>query len=165
MQTSTAPATFSLSRSGPQPSSSSRNPWVAAPLPYSAGKSSPFLKSCTQTTYDPAPSAPSLLLALLGSFHFFTTGHQAVLSSIQWDVAFIPLSTIRYPWTPILIVLNSFGAQILTALAVPATVLWKMPPSSRVCWATLRAPRPRTCSSMPRSRSLPACGRATCAGT
>jgi len=69
-----------------------------------------------------------IVLALLGSFHFFKTGHQATLSSIQWESAFIPLSTIRYPWSPLLVILNSFGAQILTAVAVPLVVLWKQPP-------------------------------------
>ncbi|KAI9036672.1 mannose-ethanolamine phosphotransferase GPI13 [Aspergillus affinis] len=68
-----------------------------------------------------------IVLALLGSFYYFKTGHQAVLSSIQWETAFIPLSTIKYPWSPILVVLNTFGAQILTAVAVPLTVLWKRP--------------------------------------
>lgn len=44
------------------------------------------------------------------------------------ESAFIPLKTIRYPWTPLLLVLNSFGAQILTTIAVPLVVLWKQPP-------------------------------------
>lgn len=68
-----------------------------------------------------------VVLGLLGSFHYFKTGHQAALSSIQWESAFIPLDTIRYPWSPILIVMNTFGAQILAAVAVPLTVLWKRP--------------------------------------
>ncbi|MCJ1385138.1 mannose-ethanolamine phosphotransferase gpi13 [Xylographa soralifera] len=69
-----------------------------------------------------------VILALLGSFHFFKTGHQATLASIQWNAAFIALKTIRYPWSPILIILNTFGAQILTVIAVPLVVLWKQPP-------------------------------------
>ncbi|KAJ5533522.1 hypothetical protein N7494_010074 [Penicillium frequentans] len=68
-----------------------------------------------------------VILGVLGSFYFFKTGHQATLSSIQWETAFIPLSTIQYPWSPLLVVLNTFGAQILAALAVPLTVLWKRP--------------------------------------
>lgn len=78
-----------------------------------------------------------VVLGLLGSFHFFTTGHQATLSSIQWESAFIPLSTIRYPWSPLLVIFNTFGAQILSAIAVPLTVMWKRaidsrtPPSSQ----------------------------------
>ncbi|MCJ1276990.1 mannose-ethanolamine phosphotransferase gpi13 [Puttea exsequens] len=69
-----------------------------------------------------------IVLGLLGSFHFFKTGHQATLSSIQWESAFIPLRTITYPFSPLLVVLNSFGAQILTTVAVPLTALWKQPP-------------------------------------
>lgn len=66
-----------------------------------------------------------VVLGLLGSFHYFTTGHQATLSSIQWETAFIPLHDVRYPWSPLLVILNTFGAQILSAIAVPLCVLWK----------------------------------------
>ncbi|RAH78938.1 putative phosphoethanolamine N-methyltransferase [Aspergillus japonicus CBS 114.51] len=68
-----------------------------------------------------------IILAVLGSFYYFKTGHQATLSSIQWESAFIPLSSVQYPWSPVLVVLNTFGPQILTAVAVPLTVLWKRP--------------------------------------
>ena len=68
-----------------------------------------------------------IVLAMLGSFHFFKTGHQAVLSSIQWNAAYIPLLDIVYPWSPLLMVFNTFGAQIMCAAAVPLTVLWKRP--------------------------------------
>ncbi|KAI1501009.1 hypothetical protein F5X99DRAFT_384140 [Biscogniauxia marginata] len=70
-------------------------------------------------------------LALLGNYHFFKTGHQAVLASIQWDSAFIPLSTIRYPWSPLVMVLNTFAGQILACVAVPLLVLWKTSPKRR----------------------------------
>ena len=68
-----------------------------------------------------------IILAMLGSYHFFKTGHQAVLSSIQWNSAYIPHRTLIYPWSPLFVVINSFGAQILCATAVPLTVLWKRP--------------------------------------
>lgn len=68
-----------------------------------------------------------IVLGLLGSFYYFKTGHQAVLSSIQWETAFIPLSTVKYPWSPLFVILNTFGPQILVAVAVPLTVLWKRP--------------------------------------
>lgn len=80
-----------------------------------------------------------VVLALLGSFHFFKTGHQATLSSIQWDSAFIPLKRIIYPWSPLFVVLNTFGAQILTAAAVPLIALWKQPPRKRLLGAVARA--------------------------
>ena len=69
-----------------------------------------------------------VILGMLGSFHFFKTGHQATLSSIQWESAFIALKRIRYPWSPMLVILNAFGAQILTTVAVPLIALWKQPP-------------------------------------
>ncbi|KIX09877.1 uncharacterized protein Z518_00958 [Rhinocladiella mackenziei CBS 650.93] len=72
-----------------------------------------------------------IILALLGSYHFFKTGHQAALASIQWNSAFVPLRTISYPWSPLLVVLNTFGTQIICAAAVPLTVLWKRPISKR----------------------------------
>ncbi|KAI2468558.1 GPI ethanolamine phosphate transferase [Annulohypoxylon bovei var. microspora] len=70
-------------------------------------------------------------LALLGNFHYFKTGHQAVLASIQWDSAFVPLLTIRYPWSPLAVALNTFAAQILAAAAVPLLVLWKTSPKRK----------------------------------
>ena len=74
-----------------------------------------------------SPLGP-IVLALMGSFYFFKTGHQAALASIQWEAAFIPLTTIKYPWSPILVALNTFGAQILCAIAVPAIPMWKVQP-------------------------------------
>lgn len=74
-----------------------------------------------------SPIGP-VMLAVLGSFHFFKTGHQATLSSIQWESAFIPLHAIRYPWSPLMVVLNTYAAQILAVTAVPLVVLWKQPP-------------------------------------
>ena len=69
-----------------------------------------------------------VVLGLLGNFYFFKTGHQATPASIQWDAAFVGLSTVRYPWSPLLVVLNTFGAQIITVVAVPLIVLWKRAP-------------------------------------
>lgn len=72
-----------------------------------------------------------VMLALLGTFYFFKTGHQAVVSTIQWDSAFIPLQTIKYPWTPIVVALNTFGGHILAATTVPLLVLWKSAPNRK----------------------------------
>ncbi|TRX91365.1 hypothetical protein FHL15_007787 [Xylaria flabelliformis] len=70
-------------------------------------------------------------LALLGNYHYFKTGHQAVLSSIQWDAAFVPLLTIRYPWSPLVVALNHFAGQILACVALPLLVLWKTSPKRK----------------------------------
>ena len=71
-----------------------------------------------------------VVFGLLGNAHFFSTGHQATLPSIQWESAFIPFKTIVYPWSPILIVLNTVGPQILTAISIPLIALWKKEPRS-----------------------------------
>ncbi|KAI3338870.1 GPI ethanolamine phosphate transferase 3-like protein [Ustulina deusta] len=70
-------------------------------------------------------------LALLGNYHYFKTGHQAVLSSIQWDSTFIPLLTVRYPWSAMAVALNHFAGQILACIALPLLVLWKTSPKRK----------------------------------
>ncbi|ETN40546.1 uncharacterized protein HMPREF1541_04823 [Cyphellophora europaea CBS 101466] len=72
-------------------------------------------------------SVGPVMLAMLGSYHFFKTGHQAAMAAVQWNSAFVALRTVQYPWTPLLVMLNTFGAQILCAAAVPLVVLWKRP--------------------------------------
>lgn len=78
-----------------------------------------------------AESIGPVMLGVLGNFGYFKTGHQATLASLQWDSAFIPLFTIRYPWTPIVIALNTFAGQIVAAAGVPLVVLWKVGPKRR----------------------------------
>ncbi|KAI0883366.1 uncharacterized protein GGS22DRAFT_180518 [Annulohypoxylon maeteangense] len=78
-----------------------------------------------------AETVGPITLAVLANFHFFKTGHQAVLASIQWDSAFVPLLTIRYPWSPLAVTINTFAAQILAAAAVPLLVLWKTGPKRK----------------------------------
>lgn len=71
-----------------------------------------------------------IILGLLGSSYFFSTGHHATLPAIQWEIGFVPVSTITFPLTHVALVLNTFGPVILTTLAVPLTVFWKMAPST-----------------------------------
>ena len=66
---------------------------------------------------------------LLASSHFFTTGHQATLPSIQWDAAFIPFTSIVYPWSPMVVIVNTFGSHIIATLAVPILALWDHHPA------------------------------------
>ena len=68
-------------------------------------------------------------LVLLGFHLFFTTGHQAVLSSIQWKVAFVGFPRLTYPFSPILVLLNTLGPFILSAAAIPLLVFWNVTPS------------------------------------
>ncbi|ANB11190.1 Gpi13p [Sugiyamaella lignohabitans] len=69
-----------------------------------------------------------VVFGLLGSAYFFSTGHQATIPSVQWDVGFIASKTISFPLTHIAIFLNSLGPFIITALIVPIVPLWKVGP-------------------------------------
>jgi phosphatidylinositol glycan class O len=79
-----------------------------------------------------APSFPEVAaLVLLGNLLFFATGHQAVLSSIQWKMAFVGSKSVVYPFSPILVVLNTLGPYIFSAAAIPLLVFWNVSPSIR----------------------------------
>ncbi|BGP44443.1 mannose-ethanolamine phosphotransferase gpi13 [Rhodotorula kratochvilovae] len=79
-------------------------------------------------------------LALLAHLSFFATGHQAALSSIQWSSAFIGFPTLTYPFSPLLVALNTLASFVLTAVALPLFVLWNVPPPLKDQGALL-APR------------------------
>ncbi|OLL25767.1 GPI ethanolamine phosphate transferase 3 [Neolecta irregularis DAH-3] len=66
-----------------------------------------------------------VMFGLLAHSHFFSTGHQATLPSIQWDTAFIPSSEIVYPFSPMIIIANTYSAHILTSLCLPLVGLWR----------------------------------------
>ncbi|RAH71490.1 alkaline phosphatase-like protein [Aspergillus aculeatinus CBS 121060] len=59
------------------------------------------------------------IAALLGSFYFFTTGHNATFASIQWKAAYTGFRDVVYPWSPLLVGVNTFAGPILAACAVP----------------------------------------------
>ena len=69
-------------------------------------------------------------LALLGLHVFYGTGHQSTISSIQWKTAFLLTSTLRYPVSPALVILNTFGPQFLLALASPLLATWNISPTT-----------------------------------
>ena len=72
-----------------------------------------------------------LIFGLLGYQHFFSTGHQATLAAIQWDVGFMTTETITFPFTHLNIVLNTFGPFLIICLSVPLITLWRLAPSSK----------------------------------
>lgn len=79
------------------------------------------------------------ILFLLAHSHFFTTGHQATLPSIHWDAAFIPFSNINYPWSPLIILVNSIGSHIFIAICIPLLALWnRHPKETRVLSRTAK---------------------------
>ncbi|KAG8936876.1 mannose-ethanolamine phosphotransferase gpi13 [Tulasnella sp. 418] len=74
-------------------------------------------------------STPTFI-SLLSLLLFYTTGHQAVLSTIQWKTAFVGFPVLTYPWSPILVILNTFGPIALVALATPLFAFWNVSPPS-----------------------------------
>ncbi|RAL17507.1 GPI ethanolamine phosphate transferase 3 [Aspergillus homomorphus CBS 101889] len=60
-----------------------------------------------------------IVTALLGTFYFFTTGHNATFASIRWKAAHIGFRDVVYPWSPLLVGINTFAGPILAACAVP----------------------------------------------
>ena len=69
-----------------------------------------------------------IALGLLSYQHFFTTGHQATIPSVQWDIGFMLSEKITFPFTQIAIILNTFGPHILVSLSVALLTLWSQPP-------------------------------------
>lgn len=67
-------------------------------------------------------------LGLLAYLQFFTTGHQATIPSVQWDVGFILSEKITFPLTHLAVILNTFGPHIIVALSVALLTLWKQQP-------------------------------------
>jgi len=72
--------------------------------------------------------AEPVFLGLLGHLLFFGSGHQAVLSSIQWKTAFVGFPVLTYPWSPALVSLNTFGPFILPVLCLPLFATWAVSP-------------------------------------
>ncbi|KAE8309169.1 alkaline-phosphatase-like protein [Aspergillus transmontanensis] len=62
------------------------------------------------------------IAALLGTLHFFGTGHNATLSSIQWEAAYILSQDLSYPWSPLLVTLNTFAGPIVAAFSIPLII-------------------------------------------
>lgn len=103
-----------------------------------AGDTERDVAATHQPTSSPSSSAraPTPLevatLHLLGQTLFFSTGHQATFLSIQWRTAFVGTSTVSYPLSPLLVVLNSFGATALwPALGAGLLVAWNVAPRTR----------------------------------
>ena len=66
-------------------------------------------------------------VVLLGFVGFFATGHQAVLTSIQWKAAFVGFSGVSF-LSPLLLVVNTWGPFALSAFALPLLALWNISP-------------------------------------
>ncbi|KAJ3117974.1 mannose-ethanolamine phosphotransferase gpi13 [Phlyctochytrium bullatum] len=67
------------------------------------------------------------VLMLIGQRGFFATGHQATISSIQWELAFVGLYEVNWYISPIMVALNTFGGPILALLSCPLLPIWRRP--------------------------------------
>ena len=67
-------------------------------------------------------------LVLMGFTGFFATGHQAVLTSIQWKSAFVGFESVTYPFSPLFVIMNAFGPLALSALFIPLLTTWNISP-------------------------------------
>jgi phosphatidylinositol glycan class O len=67
-------------------------------------------------------------LAILAMHTFFSTGHNATIPSIQWKSAFVLTPNLTYPFSPVLVVINTFGPIFLFALAAPLLSAWNIAP-------------------------------------
>lgn len=72
-----------------------------------------------------------IIFGLLGYQHFFSSGHQATIPSIHWDVGFMTTENIIFPITHLNIFLNTFGSFIIVCLSLPLITLWKIPPTNK----------------------------------
>ncbi|RLV95788.1 GPI ethanolamine phosphate transferase 3 [Spathaspora sp. JA1] len=72
-----------------------------------------------------------IIFGLLGYQHFFSTGHQATIPSIQWELGFMTTETIFMPFTHLNIVLNTFGPFFIVCLSLPLITLWRIVPSNK----------------------------------
>ena len=91
-------------------------------------------RQAKDTSIEANITAPSNLLGIVfvvlqGLQSFFSTGHQAVLASIQWKSAFVGFKTLTYPFSPLLVLLNTLGPILLSAAILPLLVLWKRSPT------------------------------------
>ncbi|SCV04217.1 LAME_0H16688g1_1 [Lachancea meyersii CBS 8951] len=68
-------------------------------------------------------------MGLLAYQQFFSTGHQATIPAVQWDVGFVLTERITFPFTHLGIVMNTFGPHIIVALSVALLTLWRQPPT------------------------------------
>lgn len=74
-----------------------------------------LLRALHHTEIDIPGELVGLLLSLLSHHYFFTTGHQAAFSSIQFQTGFIGISEFWYEISGLLVVLNTIGPSIFFA--------------------------------------------------
>ncbi|OMJ21005.1 GPI ethanolamine phosphate transferase 3 [Smittium culicis] len=67
----------------------------------------------------------TFLFVELSYLHYFSTGHQFTIPSIQWSVGFVGLKSMSFLFSGTSIFLNTFASPILAASVLPATLIYK----------------------------------------
>ncbi|OMJ28965.1 GPI ethanolamine phosphate transferase 3 [Smittium culicis] len=67
----------------------------------------------------------TFLFIELSYLHYFSTGHQFTIPSIQWSVGFVGLKSMSFLFSGTSIFLNTFASPILAASVLPATLIYK----------------------------------------
>lgn len=70
-----------------------------------------------------------VMFGILGWFYFFSTGHQATIPSVQWEIGFTLVDTIVFPFTHIPIFLNTFGSFLIVGVSIALVTFWRTSPS------------------------------------
>jgi phosphatidylinositol glycan class O len=86
----------------------------------------------------PAQSGPSFSeiapLALPAQLTFFSTGHEAVIVTLQWETAFVLTATLSV-FSPLTVVSNSLSPIFVVALSAPSSLGdVAHTPTSTTCW-------------------------------
>ncbi|KAG7086467.1 hypothetical protein E1B28_002418 [Marasmius oreades] len=87
-------------------------------------------RTSTEVFHPRIKFADVMTVSLLGLHTFYATGHQATISSIQWKSAFILTPNVAYPFSPLTVLLNSFGGLILVGVGAPLLGLWNREPKA-----------------------------------
>ncbi len=70
------------------------------------------------------------LMHLLSLHYFFRTGHQAVLATLDWSVAFIGLKEVNFVLSPLMVTSNFVASFVLIGFAAVVLSVWIKWPSS-----------------------------------
>lgn len=74
------------------------------------------------------PWSNVVLWGLLGSHFFFCTGHQATVTTIQWEAAYVGFhgDFTNYAIPAFLITINTFAGPLLSTIGLPLLLFWPL---------------------------------------
>jgi phosphatidylinositol glycan class O len=81
------------------------------------------------TATDQTRFSDTLPFCLLALQLFYGTGHQSTLQSLQWKTAFLLTEKLVYPFSPLLVMINTFGPLTFIGLSLPLLSAWNITPT------------------------------------